>query len=562
MKIMKSYILGLFMLLALALSSCLKDDIPYPYIELYITGIEADGTTKTAIDNPARTVTLELDEKTDIRSVNIRSVEYTEGAKLTDEVVGVFDMRVPLTTTLYQYQSYDWQIVASQEIERYFKVKYQLGSEVIDVENRRVSLNVNESHYDPSAVEVTEMKLGAEDITTYSPTAAELTTFSSQDGGAATRIVKVTTHGREESWYVTITPVQPSVTLEVDICGTVAYLFGEGDTTDPSKCKLFYREAGTTDWIEFAPDSAEGGVIKGTITGTLYEGTTYEFYAECDGVSSLDVGVTEATTDACTPLENGGFEVWSKSGNPWYPFIYSAPDATKGYWGTGNPGSTTLGESKNTTTYDTSEVVEGDRSARLESLNVMKLAAGNLFTGSYGATHGTNGSIKLGQPFTQRPIALKGYAKYNSKAVDIVGDIVKLSKGQMDQGIIYIALGTWTADKYGVYTDNSGNIQKMGDATSPVSVYTKDESTFFRPTTDDVIAYGELVFNSGDEYEDELREFTITLKYNDLDGVRGTSRTPTHMIIVGSSSRYGDYFNGGVGSTLWLDGLELLYDIE
>lgn len=559
MKMMKSYILRLFLLLALALSSCIKDDIPYPYIELYITSVEADGTIKTTVDNPNRTVTLTLEEQTDIRNVNITDVTYTDGAKLTDEVVGQFDMRLPLTTTLYQYQSYDWQIVATQEIERYFKVKYQLGSEVIDVDNKEVTLNVNNTYYDPSAVEVTDMKLGAADITTYSPTASELTTFSSQSGGAGSRIVKVTSHGREESWYVTITPITPSVTLEVDICGTVAYLFAEGDTTDPSKCKLFYREADSSEWIEFAPDSASGGAIKGTLTGSLSANTTYEFYAECDGVSSLDVGITQATTDACTPLENGSFEDWSKDGVAWYPYL---SDATTKYWGTGNPGSTTLGDSNNTTTYDTSIVALGDRSARLESLNVMKLAAGNIFTGSYGSTHGTNGSIKLGQPFTERPIALKGYAKYNSEKVNIVGDVAKLAKDQWDQGIIYVALGTWKAEDYGVYTDNVGETQYMGDATSPVAVYTKDESTFFRSTTDDVIAYGELVFNYGDEYEDDLREFTITLNYNDLNGVRGTSRTPTHIIIVGSSSRYGDYFNGGVGSTLYLDGLELVYDIK
>ena len=48
-------------------------------------------------------------------------------------------------------------------------------------------------------------------------------------------------------------------------------------------------------------------------------------------------------------------------------------------------------------------------------------------------------------------------------------------------------------------------------------------------------------------------EFTIPLKYRE-------GRIPTDIILVASSSRYGDYFAGGVGSTMWLDDLKLIYD--
>ena len=48
--------------------------------------------------------------------------------------------------------------------------------------------------------------------------------------------------------------------------------------------------------------------------------------------------------------------------------------------------------------------------------------------------------------------------------------------------------------------------------------------------------------------------FEIDIKYRD------TNRKPTYILIVASSSKYGDYFTGGEGSTLYLDELELSFD--
>ena len=48
--------------------------------------------------------------------------------------------------------------------------------------------------------------------------------------------------------------------------------------------------------------------------------------------------------------------------------------------------------------------------------------------------------------------------------------------------------------------------------------------------------------------------FNIPVEY------RYTNRKPTAIIIVASSSKYGDYFSGGTGSTMWLDDFELVYE--
>ena len=66
-----------------------------------------------------------------------------------------------------------------------------------------------------------------------------------------------------------------------------------------------------------------------------------------------------------------------------------------------------------------------------------------------------------------------------------------------------------------------------------------------------MIAYGQLTqgntIGSWTQHEIEL-------------DYRYTNRTPKYIVVVASSSKYGDYFTGGVGSKLWLDDLELVYD--
>jgi len=68
--------------------------------------------------------------------------------------------------------------------------------------------------------------------------------------------------------------------------------------------------------------------------------------------------------------------------------------------------------------------------------------------------------------------------------------------------------------------------------------------------TFNVIAYGEFISaKTISGYE----EYTIRLDYRDY-------RKPKYLVIVATASKYGDYFTGGEGSTLYLDEMELTYD--
>lgn len=147
------YLRILFSAAALLLAaSCIENDLPYPTIELSIRSIEGEGFTVTGISLVNRTVTLTLDEKTDIRKVTIDKAEFdvaTSNPMMTDKekfisqirtsqpLSGEFDLRAPLYVTLSLYQDYEWTIVAEQPIARSFTVAGQIGSTLIDTQRVR-----------------------------------------------------------------------------------------------------------------------------------------------------------------------------------------------------------------------------------------------------------------------------------------------------------------------------------------------------------------------------------------------------------------------------------------
>ena len=112
--------------------------------------------------------------------------------------------------------------------------------------------------------------------------------------------------------------------------------------------------------------------------------------------------------------------------------------------------------------------------------------------------------------------------------------------------MIYIAVGTWTPEEYGI---SQG--EQFGSAENPIAIDTRNPSSFFDPASPAVIGYGQLPLTTS---YSEWQEFTIPLKYV------ATNRKPTHIVVVCSASRWGDYFIGSTSSVLVVDDLELIYD--
>lgn len=297
-----------------------------------------------------------------------------------------------------------------------------------------------------------------------------------------------------------------------------------------------------TPWTDVATTASES-TYTAMLTG-LTASTTYEYrLANGEGESIGSVKeFTTGGTDLKTTLQNGGFEDWYKSGRVWYAATQTDVSNKTYMWDSSNPGSGSFGF--NPTTGSTDIKHGGNYSAKLETQYAyIKLAAASLYYGRFNNLVGTSGAkIDFGQPFTSKPIALKGYFQYAPVAIDNEGSnqpANTVSKGDMDVCSIFIILSK------GTYQVDNTNIKTLLTEEKVKNI-------------DQFIAYGELPISECVSTNGQWKEFNIPLKYKE----EAFGDKPTHLIIVCTSSKYGDYFTGGKGSTLYLDDFELVYDGE
>ena len=346
------------------------------------------------IDSATRTATITLPEEIDISAVRITGYSITPGATVVDNpLLEPIDLSNPLPVTLRLYQDWQWRIVGNQTIERYFEVVGQMGETVIDVPGRRVVVYVREST-DLSSIEIVRAKLGPVGAE-YSPSLAPGAKFN------ATKpfMVNVEQYGKKYSWTIFVETVAVSVrTMSVDAWTCVAWVNGQAEAGRDNGVE--YRLASSTEWVRL-PASAvvqTGGSFTGRIDHlspqTAYVARTY---------SDSDLGdEIEFTTGAAVQPPNADFDQWWLDGKIWCPWAENGEP----YWGTGNKGATTLGSSNSVPTDDTPSGTgwAAMLETRFVGIGIVgKLAAGNLFAGSYVRTVGTNGVLSFGRPFTERP---------------------------------------------------------------------------------------------------------------------------------------------------------------
>ncbi len=523
-------------------TSCIKNDIPYPVIKMEILSLEVEGVEgECQIDYVNRTVTIPLKESTDIRNVRIKSAEVTEGATLSTPIEGTFDLRYPQYITLSLYQDYEWVIIAEQTIDRRFSVIGQIGETEWDV-SRNIAKAYRRADYGLDTVTVTQLRFGPKPEYDY-PDASTIRNFSNENH---TQTATVDAYGRREIWRLIVEPRE--VQIDITRCvggGEVIWLRATG--IDGAQTGFRYRKKGVEEWseLEDAWYVSRGGIIEATVRHLTPE-TPYEVI----GYTISDKGeqrseIREVSTTKIFVLPNASFEEWSYTGDVYYPYLN--PDNM--WWGTGNPASKIAGINLTTPHTGTLPPEHTGQCAQLWSqkasvMGIGKFAAGNLFAGEFDRIVGTNGLVLFGRPFTLRPTGLRCWARYNMGVVDCVPNNITAgktpAKGDNDSGSIYIALGDWDHNVYG------------GTPTSPVLVDTRDESTFFTSSNPNIIAWGELRFDASCDWT----EFNIPLEYRTFD------KEPTHIIIVCSGSRFGDYFVGSTNSIMWVDDFELLFDIK
>lgn len=365
--------------------------------------------------------------------------------------------------------------------------------------------------------------------------------FKNQATGTGNVTVTVDPTMNQYTYDFTIDPnAKSGATLSANPWSQLAYLTATDITLDSgelSSLKFQYRPKNTDTWMDVATTvNTAASSATATLTG-LTSAMVYE-YQLTDGEISIAKG--EFTTETEIALYNGSFEIWNKSGDTWYPETAEKAGNTTSFWNTSNPGTSqgmgAIGGAVNPTTGVTTPIHGGTYAAELKSTEKLSVfAAASLYTGSFMGLSGMSANMEFGKAFTTRPTGLHGYYKYTPAVINKVDRTpagVTIVQGEtMDQCAIFIALAKKT------FTFNN-----------------KNEDQYIQYATDpNIIAYGELPSGAATE-GDGYVEFNIPLKYKNL------TDQPTHIIVVCSSSKYGDYMTGGIGSTLYVDDLSLIYD--
>ena len=308
---------------------------------------------------------------------------------------------------------------------------------------------------------------------------------------------------------------------------------------DAANWGIMFRKKGTQQWTKVAAEITDGNSYTVTLSG-LEPATGYEAAAYCDGFDSNVI--QEFTTEGEPQLPNPSFEDWCKaSDNAAMP----SEDPNDFFWDSGNHGSQKMG--KDITLQATDLKHSGNSSIKLCSQFVGmgpigKFAAGNVFIGKYLNTEGlSDGVLGWGRAFNARPKALRVWVKYTPAAVTDANSKNPdgVAKGDMDRGIVYIALVDGSKTSY-------------NNEAWPIVIKTSDTTTLFSPDKPQVIAYGEHVFTEATP-GDGLVEVVIPIDYKRTD-VR-----PSNIVMVASASKMGDYFTGGP-SVMYLDDVELIYE--
>lgn len=536
--------------LSLLASCAIENDIPYPIKEASIESIEVEGQrgaeenvfTAATINKTARTATLYVNDSVDITKLKITRLKITADAELIPDSAACvnyakfpntgfasldsiptssntrMDFSSPVNFTLRTYQDYIWKVTVNQIVQRDIEVE-GLVRTVIDENSRNVIIYVG-SDQDLTNLNVTKLNLGGE----YGKVSPDPTSIKDYSSPVKFNVQRSWEEYSYEWTVFVYNDDSGSTGGSADVFPMTTKAILKGSIQSGKKPEIEYAKQSESSWksVSSSDISVSGTSFTATLSG-LSASTTYKYRVSVDGTAGSE---QTFTTVAAVALENGSLENWSQDGKVWYP---NASDADP-FWGTGNPGAANF---IGNLTEPTDESISG-KAALLETKNaIIKLGAGNLFTGDF-QLDGLNGLLHFGREFSSFPTALRLYYKYTSTTINMIGDNVgdlASMKGEPDICHIYIAL----SDKSEPYEIRNNPDKRQ--------LFDKDDAN--------IIAYGEF---SSNQSTSSYKQIEIPLEY------RYTNRTPKYIIIVASSSKYGDYYIGGVGSKLWLDEMELVYE--
>ena len=524
--------LSIFSFVVLAVSSCVKNELPSPYIVSVIEEIGVyDMKGEPVIDAASNTVNITVGELADLSKLQITKLMVSEDAEIIpnkeacvsfdnfpnksfaslDELPAnantMVDFTKSLRLVLKTYQEHVWNIKVTQEVDRVIEVEKQVGSALIDPQSKIAIIYV-EKGTSLDDIHISKLQLEGESAEAR-PDPTTVTDFTRPRTFEFYRNdVLVST------WTV---DVQPSVVLSTPISAnawaTKVSLYGEMKSgATPS---VEYRKATDSDWIVISSENVN--IAQTSFTAELKgleNGTEYQWRILVDGEYSE---IATFTTEKIVEIPNLNFDTWSvdSDGKNWYPNA----DVSNSYWATGNTG-VTIAKDATTVPVEGSDAYKGKAAKMTTVTGVVYVgsAAGNLFIGTYSTNIANpSASVTFGREYDgARPTKLRGFYKYKSMPIT---EGTKPGNLQNDECHIYMKL--WNAN---------GN----------------------------EIAYGEFV---GTETITEYTPFELDVEYKD------NVTKPAKITIVATSSHYGGEFEGkkvvgqvGEGSTLWVDEFELSYE--
>lgn len=241
-----------------------------------------------------------------------------------------------------------------------------------------------------------------------------------------------------------------------------------------------------------------------------------------------------------------------KSSNTTYDIFYEFQPGTSDsnpcalQWASGNPGYKLTGMVQSASDYPTTIDHNGfnQNCVRLETKDTgsfgsmvgMPIAAGNIFIGSFDVSSALSDPLKaiqIGYPFLKVPKALKGYFKYKP------GEVYKEGNNVVDK--------TDRFDIYAIFYETDEQVQFL------------DGNNRFE--SDHLVKLARIQAEEA-VATDNWKEFYIPFETveNRSVNTQKLAEGKYKVGIVFSSSIEGDLFNGAVGSTLYIDEVELIYE--
>lgn len=558
--------LSLFTLVGCAI----PDDIPYPIVKAEITAIEVEGMCDQSgsgvgtaiIDEPKKRVKIFVDDLVDIEHLKVTRMAVTNDALVivndtiyqtsniypkgslpvqTHRDSFIVNGRHTIPITLRTWQDYKWNLEIIQVVNREVEVEGQVGDAIIDPVSRVCIIYVS-STQDLSKIKVKKFSLGGQHgSVSPDPTQQASVDFSSN------RIYYVTYgwSNRIYPWdvyvYTTQSIVEPTATVSTSAKGAAIV---SGSRPNGIVPVVEYKAVSDATWTTVAESDIK------LPTSTTYEVEFKGLHSDVQYTYRVSFG--SKTIDGQPfyfigeQLENSSFDDWHITGEELRPLYQPWAEGGECYWDTGNKGATTASPSNSTYKDE-----DGRRYANLQSKFIaMKLAAGNIFTGEYLVTDGTNGVLSFGRPFSSRPAKFQFDYQYKTSTITKTGgnweeawgqyitrQLYEGLKGQPDSCSVYIALGDWEPVTY-------RNHQY------PYLIRTRPSALHLMDMNDSHII-GLAQMTCGEDVNTWTTK-TLNIEYRN-------ERTPTTIIVVAASSKYGDYFTGGETSLLKIDELKLIY---